>query len=62
MTISKAYALLETEGVLVRNRGKPMTVARQARAQSANALRFSAAIDLPAMASADFHAALTDEF
>jgi GntR family transcriptional regulator len=27
MTISKAYALLEAEGVLERNRGKPMTVA-----------------------------------
>jgi GntR family transcriptional regulator len=29
MTISKAYSLLEVEGVLVRNRGKPMTVAAQ---------------------------------
>ena len=27
MTISKAYAMLETEGLLERNRGKPMTVA-----------------------------------
>jgi GntR family transcriptional regulator len=27
MTISKAYALLETEGVLIRQRGKPMQVA-----------------------------------
>jgi GntR family transcriptional regulator len=27
MTISKAYALLEGEGLLERNRGKPMTVA-----------------------------------
>ncbi len=26
MTISKAYALLEAEGLLERNRGKPMTV------------------------------------
>jgi GntR family transcriptional regulator len=26
MTISKAYALLEAEGLLIRNRGKPMTV------------------------------------
>ncbi|MFO7325687.1 MAG: GntR family transcriptional regulator [Pseudomonadota bacterium] len=33
MTISKAYALLEAEGWLERNRGKPMTVA--ARAQGA---------------------------
>jgi len=31
MTISKAYALLEAEGLLERNRGKPMTVANQAR-------------------------------
>jgi GntR family transcriptional regulator len=28
MTVSKAYALLETEGLLERHRGKPMTVAR----------------------------------
>ena len=27
MTVSKAYALLEAEGLLERNRGKPMTVA-----------------------------------
>jgi GntR family transcriptional regulator len=31
MTISKAYALLENEGLLERNRGKPMTVARSRR-------------------------------
>jgi GntR family transcriptional regulator len=30
MTISKAYGLLEAEGLLERNRGKPMTVATQA--------------------------------
>jgi len=29
MTISKAYAMLETEGLLVRQRGKPMQVAVQ---------------------------------
>jgi len=29
MTISKAYALAEAEGLLVRHRGKPMTVAEQ---------------------------------
>ena len=34
MTISKAYRLLEAEGLLARNRGKPMTVASQSRAQS----------------------------
>lgn len=34
MTISKAYSLLEAEGLLERNRGKPMTIAKQSRAQS----------------------------
>jgi GntR family transcriptional regulator len=34
MTISKAYCLLEAEGVLERQRGKPMTVAAQTRAQA----------------------------
>jgi GntR family transcriptional regulator len=34
MTISKAYSMLEAEGLLERNRGKPMTVASQSRAQS----------------------------
>lgn len=33
MTISKAYALLEAEGLLERNRGKPMTVASHSRAR-----------------------------
>jgi GntR family transcriptional regulator len=33
MTISKAYAMLETEGLLERHRGKPMTVAGQGRTQ-----------------------------
>jgi GntR family transcriptional regulator len=30
MTVSKAYSLLEAEGVLSRQRGKPMAVAGQA--------------------------------
>lgn len=34
MTISKAYALLEAEGLLERNRGKPMTVAGGRRTQA----------------------------
>ena len=34
MTISKAYGLLEAEGLLERNRGKPMTVAGQPRRHS----------------------------
>jgi GntR family transcriptional regulator len=39
MTISKAYSLLEAEGVLERQRGKPMTVAAQTRAQAPRARR-----------------------
>ena len=39
MTVSKVYSLLESEGVLERNRGKPMTIARLARAQSPVAKR-----------------------
>jgi GntR family transcriptional regulator len=34
MTISRAYTMLEAEGLLERNRGKPMTVASQARNHS----------------------------
>jgi DNA-binding transcriptional regulator YhcF (GntR family) len=34
MTVSKAYALLEAEGVLERHRGKPMTVAAGTRGGS----------------------------
>ena len=34
MTVSKVYSLLEAEGVLERNRGKPMTIAKLARAHS----------------------------
>ena len=34
MTISKAYSMLEAEGLLERNRGKPMTVASQAKNHS----------------------------
>ena len=33
MTISKAYSLLEVEGVLVRQRGKPMQIAQQKKQQ-----------------------------
>jgi GntR family transcriptional regulator len=39
MTISKAYSLLQAEGLLEHNRGKPMTVASQSRAQSPLARR-----------------------
>lgn len=34
MTISKAYALLESEGLLERQRGKPMRVAARRRGQA----------------------------
>jgi len=34
MTISRAYSILETEGLLERNRGRPMTVASQAKNHS----------------------------
>ncbi len=39
MTISKAYSLLEAEGLLERNRGMPMTVASQSRSASPLAKR-----------------------
>lgn len=39
MTISKAYSLLEAEGVLERQRGKPMRVAAHRRGQSALSAR-----------------------
>jgi GntR family transcriptional regulator len=34
MTVSKVYSLLESEGVLERNRGKPMTVAARRDAKA----------------------------
>lgn len=39
MTISKAYSQLEIEGLLVRNRGKPMTVAARPRGHAPLAQR-----------------------
>ena len=39
MTISKAYSLLETEGVLERQRGKPMTIASQAASDQSETIR-----------------------
>jgi GntR family transcriptional regulator len=39
MTVSKAYAQLELEGLLERHRGRPMTVAAGRRAQSSVAQR-----------------------
>jgi GntR family transcriptional regulator len=42
MTVSKVYARLEAEGVLERNRGKPMTVAAQKRVQAPHSARLAA--------------------
>ena len=39
MTISKAYSLLESEGLLERHRGKPMRVAALRRNQSSVAAK-----------------------
>lgn len=39
MTVSKAYGILESEGVLERHRGKQMTVAGQPRVQAPAAKR-----------------------
>jgi len=39
MTISKAYSLLESEGLLQRNRGRPMTVTAGRKAQASLAQR-----------------------
>src|SRR5688572_13043115 len=39
MTVSKVYALLETEGVLERHRGKPMTVAKPSRSAQSTLTR-----------------------
>ncbi len=41
MTISRAYGLLEAEGLLERNRGKAMTVAAQSRSHSQLSRRVS---------------------
>jgi GntR family transcriptional regulator len=38
-TISKAYSLLESEGLLQRHRGKPMTIATPRRNQNSLAQR-----------------------
>jgi len=40
MTVSKAYSILEAEGLLERHRGKPMTVAGRSRIQSLPVKRF----------------------
>jgi GntR family transcriptional regulator len=40
MTVSKAYSMLEAEGLLERHRGKPMTVAGRTRIQALPIKRF----------------------
>ena len=42
MTVSKVYSLLESEGILERNRGKPMTVAARPPAAATRAARLEA--------------------
>jgi GntR family transcriptional regulator len=39
MTVSKAYSLLEAEGLLQRNRGRPMTVTAGRKVQASHAQR-----------------------
>ena len=46
MTISKAYSLLEAEGVLARQRGKPMTVAAESGAKESKAARLDRLAEL----------------
>ncbi|MET0355140.1 MAG: GntR family transcriptional regulator [Cellvibrio sp.] len=41
MTISKAYSILETEGLLVRQRGKPMQVAAKSQQTSTKESRLA---------------------
>ena len=54
MTISKAYSLLEAEGILTRQRGKPMTVSAdqgQAESKAARLERLAELIDPLVMAA-----------
>lgn len=63
MTISKAYSLLEAEGLLARQRGKPMTVAEQhgVRESEAERLRrLQPAIDQLATAARQLRISTTD--
>jgi GntR family transcriptional regulator len=46
MTVSKAYSLLEAEGLLERHRGKPMTVAARPQAKQPLAERLEA-LEIP---------------
>ena len=46
MTISKAYSLLEAEGILTRQRGKPMTVSSDLGRKESKALRLERLAEL----------------
>jgi DNA-binding transcriptional regulator YhcF (GntR family) len=46
MTISKAYSLLEAEGILTRQRGKPMTVAADLGRKESKAMRLQRLAEL----------------
>lgn len=46
MTVSKAYALLEAEGILERQRGKPMTVSQECARKENKAARLHRLDDL----------------
>ncbi len=52
MTISKAYSLLEAEGLLLRRRGLSMVIAGQPGARSASASHDREALLLPALHTA----------
>jgi GntR family transcriptional regulator len=55
MTISKAYSLLEAEGILSRQRGKPMTVAAELGRRESKAARLDRLSELidPLVTAAD---------
>ena len=60
MTISKAYSLLEAEGLLLRQRGKPMQIAPQEQQKNSEQERLQHSIRLQASAFASIPAATAD--
>ena len=63
MTISKAYSLLEAEGLLERQRGKPMTVARDLPVRESKLerlQRLEPAVEQLAMAAAQLELGIDD--
>lgn len=62
MTISKAYSLLEAEGLLTRQRGKPMTVSADLGEKESKAARLERLAELIApLAMAASHLQLDDK-